>query len=111
MCIPRSNSNYPQLKRVYIQNRRELGMDGDEAERRKETACNLQWFSALSQNTALSFDTTTYLWLLQQFHLEHRETNRNSVCIVVQARQTWCSPVLSAFGIGGTGMDYYLFIP
>lgn len=33
----------------------------------------------IAKNTALSFDTTTYLWLLQHFHLEHEETNSNSV--------------------------------
>lgn len=46
---------------------------------RNGKACNLWWLPSLSCYTALSFDTTTYLRLLQHFPFENRETNRNSV--------------------------------
>lgn len=32
-------------------------------------------------------------------------------CIVQQARQIWCSPLLSAFGISGISMDNHLVTP
>lgn len=43
---------------------------------RNGRACCLWWVSALSQNTALSFDTMTYLWFVCYFLLVHKETNR-----------------------------------
>lgn len=66
-------------------------MEMRQKEGKNGSACCLWWFSALSQNTALSFDTMTYLWLLCYFLLVHKETNRNP--IVSPCRQT----VLLAF--------------